>query len=633
VAETSGRWVLATIVNAYHRTAAKIEMQDPSKKSSKTSGGGPGAPLEQIMTGNQGSSERMLSKSRKQPAVGYAIAMRRANSGIVAAAIISCIVNLLTFSGPLYVIQIYDRVLSGRSAETLFGLLVIIIALHAFSNVVQLLGRRALSAISNRLEADLEPLAFSVYGAATQAADTEPKVDAIKALDEVRGFVVSRSGLSVLFDAPWAIIYILFLGLFHVSMGILALICSLAAAAISWRIAILQTDMTAIASGGVRRKLLSPGDFNNGLVAAKGMTEVLKARWLLLRQRNRSSMWTSEGAIRAYQTAGNFVTACSASGMMALAAYLTIRGSTTAGVIMASGVLLRPTLRIAQGLPGAILSQRRCRRAKQALKHWLKKRQTPSRNVTGRGELNRLVVKDLGVHGSLEANSRTLQEVSFSITGGTVLCIRGDSGAGKSALCKALAGVVPLDGGSILLNGIPIGLINSPLKSKCVGYLSENAELVKASIAENISSTKSLTSYDEVRSAAKRFHADEQILALANGYDTIIDDATPNIPRGLRQRIALAGAFFADPLVLILDHPMAYCDERCRLAITEEVRRLRAKSGLITIVAYTTEEAGLADTFLTLEHGRIVQSQPNAIEAVSLPAPKIAIVKDGIGAI
>ena len=559
--------------------------------------------------------------AKKPAASSYAATVRRMNSGLVAAAVISCITNLLTFSSPIFVIEIYDRVLSGRSAETLVGLLIIIVVLHAFSNLIQALGRRALSALGDSVESDLEASAFLAFHTASLQANANVRLDPLKALEELRRFASMRSGISGLFDAPWCLIYIAFLGLLHPSMGVLGLVCCIAVAAISWRVAVLQLRLTQGQASAARRWLLGPVDHTSGLIGARGMTDLFKRRWLVRRKSNRTAMRTDENIIRVYQTTANFLLACAASGMMALAAYLTIRQLTTAGAILTSSVLLRPTLKIAQAAPIAFLSLRRVRLAKQALKHWIGQPQKQLRFAIDQENINCLVVKGVSVCAPGD-KKRLLGEVSFSVKAGTVLCITGDSGSGKSALCNVICGVWPQDGGEILINGLPVSMINSSFRSNCVGYLSESGELLKASIAENISRTKSPPDYDAVRSASQRFQADEHILALEDGYDTIVDEMRVKLSRGLRQRIGLSGAFFADPSILVLDHPMAYCDERCRQVIVDEVLKLRTKSRIVIIVAYTAEELALGDAFLSLKQGRVASFKPSVTETTSVVAPE-----------
>lgn len=568
--------------------------------------------------------------SKAEPAEVLTAIMRRANSGLIAVAIISCVVNLLSFTGPIYVVQIYDRVLSGRSSETLVGLLIIVTILNGFSSVFELLERRALAALGGAVEHNLEELAFSAHSAISQQGipiGAAPRQDPMRALDQIRWFITSRSGIAGLFDAPWCLAFVLVLGLLHLWMGVLALVSSVTVAALSWRMVSCQNKIDSAATIA-KRTTSNHSDYSGGLISAKGLSEVFKKQWLRMRARGRGATWIADDAMRVHQALAGFVSACSTTGMMGLAAYLTVRQETTAGAILMSSVMLRPTLRIAQGIPPALIALRRSRLAKEALRQYFEQPSNSFSILPNIAASTLLRVTNLSVEASV-GSQRILDNVSFAVSAGTVVCIRGHSGAGKSTLCRVIAGASRQSQGKVCLNDLPMDRIKSSVRQAFVGYLPENAELVRTSLAANISRAKPSPSQEEIRAVARKFDVDSYILSLPRGYSTIVGDDPLPLSRGLQQKIALAAAFYGDPRVLVLDHPLAYCDEHSRRAVCDEVQRLRGNSGIIIIAAYTDEELAMADIVLTLGQGRIINTKSDQSDQdLIMHEPRLAVVRD-----
>ncbi|ODA66712.1 Type I secretion system ATP-binding protein PrsD [Methyloligella halotolerans] len=432
----------------------------------------------------------------------------------------------------------------------------------------------------------------------------------IRDLDQIRSFL-SGGGPTALFDLPWIPVYLGLCFLFHPLIGIAAL----AGGAILLVITLLAEYLSRAPSAAAaelaasRNGLLEATRRNAEAVHAMGMAERLNARW------SEVNAGYLEHQRRAYDVAGGLSTLSRAlrlliqSVILGLGAYLVIKGQASAGVIIASSIL------VSRALAPVELAVANWRGFVGARQSWKSLREMLAR-IPAAGtplELPR-PEESLSVAGVATAPPASprivVRDVSFDLKAGDALGIIGPSGAGKSSLARTLVGVWPLLRGRVSLDGAALEHWSSQSLGAHIGYLPQNVELFDGTVAENISRFDPEAGSDAILKAAKAAGVHELILSLPAGYDTIIGEAGEALSAGQRQRVALARALYGDPFLVVLDEPNANLDEVGDEALTSAIASVRERGGIAVVVAHRPSALAAANLILVLVEGRIERFGP-----------------------
>ena len=532
-------------------------------------------------------------------------ALAQCRTAFVGVAAMSGLVNVLYLTGSFFMLEVYDRVIPSRSVPTLVGLCVLALVLYAFQGALETLRARVLARVGAALDEALSGRVFDiVVRAPLKGAAPGDGLLPLRDLDALRAFL-GGAGPSAFFDLPWMPIYLAICFLFHPLIGVAALVGAAVLATLG-----LLTDratrqhIQGATSHGLRRNgLAEAGRRNAEVLAAMGMQARFATRWGLA---NGDYMQAQQ---RASDIAGGFGAVSKVfrmalqSGVLALGAYLVINGQASAGIIIASSIL------VARALAPAELAIANWKGFVQARQSWARLSDLFARMPEAPrphalpAPARSLQVESLGV--APPGSPRfVVQDVSLSLKAGQGLGIIGPSASGKSSLVRALVGVWPAQRGKVRLDGAALDQWSADDLGPHIGFLPQEIELFAGTIAENIARFDPAATAEAVIAAARAGGVHELILRLSEGYDTRIGDGGAGLSAGQRQRVGLARALYGDPFLVILDEPNANLDTEGENALTGAILGVRRRGGICVVIAHRPSALAAVDLILMMAEGR-----------------------------
>ena len=549
------------------------------------------------------SERRQQDRRRGRRSAELDDATAQIRSTFVLLGVFSLAINILMLASPIYMLQVYDRVLTTGRVETL--VLVTIItgaALFVFGMLDALRGVIA-ARIGGWLNERLSPLLIA-GGVRARLIGDQAGAQPLRDLSQVQGFLSSQ-GLSALFDAPWSPVFLALIWLLHPMLGLFAT-GSVAALVLLGLINEFATRRSVQSATTSQLLALQQADMtirNAEVVRAMGMLPNLLERW---RDTNDTSL---DDTLRGTQrTAGilgftKFVRYFVQSATLGLGAYLVIRGEATGGAMIASSILLGRALGPIEMVMGSWRNLSMTRLAYQRIKARLEG--VPPEPLRTRmpepyGYIS--VEKVSYVVPGLKAP--VLSNVSFRLNPGEALAVIGPSASGKSTLCRIMAGVLAPSEGIVRFDGTDLQHWNNEQLGEALGYLPQDVELFAGAIRDNIARMGTAAD-EEIVGAARIAHAHELIQQLPQGYETPVGDLGIRLSGGQRQRIGLARAVFGLPRVIILDEPNANLDQAGENALAATVQELKAAGCALMIVGHRPSTLAQVDKVLVLKDGRV----------------------------
>lgn len=542
----------------------------------------------------------------------FKIATRHLRSTFLGVGLFSAAVNLLMLTGPLFMLQIYDRVLSSRSVPTLVALVVLVGVLYAFMAIFDFIRVRLLSRAAHRFDLELMPLAQKTWiyqGPAADRLSSRPEQD----LSVVRQFVGSNGPVALL-DLPWVPLYLALIFMLHQWLGLLAL----AGAVIVISLALINEFATR---GSIREG--AGHEFSASLIGqqvhdhseplvAMGMAERMTQRWGEIRRlamgHAQKAASTSE-MISAFSRAFRLLLQ---SAILALGAYLAIHQQISAGAIVAASIIAGRALSPVDQAIGQWKGFVRARLAFSRLKKAIgdigtSEPRTQLPNPEGTVDVSALIklTPDVEQTGS-NGRPPILQDINFKLNPGDGLGVIGPSTAGKSSLARLLTGIWLPDRGTVTLDGAGFGLWDQEALGRHIGYLPQDVSLINGTIRQNISRFDPSAEDDDIIAAAQLAGVHEMVLALPEGYDTAIGQGNTMLSGGQAQRIALAQAVYRQPALVVLDEPNSNMDSEGDAALSDCIRALREAGSTVIVMAHRPSAIASVNKILMLNGGRQV---------------------------
>jgi ATP-binding cassette subfamily C protein len=525
-------------------------------------------------------------------------------------AVFSAFVNLLMLTGPLYMLQVYDRVLGSRSEATLIALSILVLFLYGMMGILDYVRGRIMGRVAARFQAALD---LRVFDAVMRRSTAEPDALAqtgLRDLEAVQRLMASPVLLAA-FDIPWTPFFIVAIFVFHPWLGYLALAGGLVlvvvtlvnqavtrAPALKSNAAVLQAEQTA-------EQIRAEAE----MVQALGMRGDAFRRWMAARGA------ALRGQIATADLTGTFTTVTKTlrlllqSAMLGLGAYLVLQNQLTPGAMIAGSILMGRALAPVELAIGQWPLVTRARKGWQSLAQLLSETpEEPPRTALPRPAA-RLEVQQLTVVAPGEQQA-ALRLVSFALAPGQALGVIGPSGSGKSTLARALTGIWRPAGGKIRLDGAALDQYGPDVLGQHIGYLPQRVTLFDGTIAENIARLSSAPDAEKVVAAAQKADAHEMILKLPAGYDTRVSAAGGRLSGGQMQRIGLARALYGDPVILVLDEPNSNLDNEGSEAVNSAIRGFKAAGKSVLIMAHRPAAIRECDLLLMLENGSRVAFGP-----------------------
>lgn len=518
-------------------------------------------------------------------------------------ALFSAVVNILMLTGSFYMLQVYDRVLPSRSVPTLLALTLIAAAAFILLGLFDWLRQRILGRIGVVLDRQLnQPVLYAILGARVRGLEGGTQLS--RDLDSVRGFL-SGLGPAFFFDLPWIPLYAGLCFILHPLLG-----WTLIAGALILLFLALLTELMSrgpalvvAQTGNQRARLLEVSKRNAEAVTALGMGHRVGVLFGRFNDRH------IEGALRASDittgigTISKTVRFMLQSAMLGMGAWLVMQDQASPGVMIASSVLSSRALAPVEAVIGNWRPFIAARQSWQRLKMALSvprvdpqvSPERPTRQVVVEGAF-------VGVPGSALP---TLRDISFTLQAGQGLAIIGPSGSGKSTLARALVGVWPLLRGEFRLDAATLDQWREDERGALIGYMPQDVQLFDGTIADNIARFDPEISEDAVRAAAQAAGAYDMVLALPQGFETMVGEDGSLLSGGQRQRIALARALYKDPFLVVLDEPNASLDAEGDGALTRAIAGIRSRGGIVVVIAHRPSALAGIDQVLVLADGQM----------------------------
>lgn len=553
-------------------------------------------------------------------------ALKRARSGVLYAALLGSFISALHLILPLYMLQVYDRVVPGRSLDTLIVLTLLAVAGLSFLGLLEYIRARVFMIVGERLARQLGAPVLQAAVAQSLRSQSAVATDAMRDVHELRQFVTGGP-VALPFDALVSPLFLLLLFVLHPTYGVVGVVAIAILISLSIAMEYVARRPQASANDAAVRSHVEVGAAirNAEIIEALGMRAAIASRWRQGQDRALMLVGAGNTAAKAISALARSLRMMVQIAMLATGATLLISHQVSAGSMMAAtimlGRLLQPFDQLIQGWRQWCLAFGAFTRLQHLLAgHVSDRLEVPAVAAEGTVVIERLSFVPPG------SDQALLKGISFSLTPGEVLGIIGPSGAGKSTLARLLVGVWKPSAGGIYLDGHDVYAWERTSFGRAVGYLPQNAALLEGTVRDNISRLADAELADVI-TAAKAAGVHEMIGRLPRGYETVIGEGAFVLSGGQRQRIALARALFGGPRLLVLDEPNSSMDAEGEQALLLAIEQARRNGTTVVIVAQRTSVVATADRLLVLREGRIERIGPRREVAkdYAAPAPRRSI--------
>ncbi|MEQ9606182.1 MAG: type I secretion system permease/ATPase, partial [Kiloniellaceae bacterium] len=544
-------------------------------------------------------------------------------SAFTSIGLFSFFINLLMLTGPLYMMQVYDRVLTSGSTHTLAMLTVVAVGMILTSALLELVRSRIFVRIGSRLDRRLNTRLFQglLRQRLRQAegAETQPLRD----LESLRGFLTGN-GLISFFDAPWTPLFLVIIFVLHPLLGLVALSGAVVlfvlavVSELATRGPLREASRDSSAAHGFTENTLR----NAEVIEAMGMLPGLQQRWL---QRHQSALAAQAKASDrgGLLTAGaKFVRPVLQVAILGTGAYLALQQEISPGVMIAASIIMGRALAPVEGAIGNWRGFILARGANSRLRTFFERDEAPAPAMPlprpkGTVSVERLVAAPPGLA------KPVLKGISFALGAGESLGVIGPSAAGKSTLARLLVGVWSPATGNVRLDGADVSEWNHVELGPSLGYLPQDVELFDGTVAENIARFAEPDPQAIVR-AAQRAGVHEMVLRLPEGYDSRIGTGGMALSGGQRQRLGLARALYGEPALIVLDEPNANLDGEGEEALRRAVLDLKRLGTTVVVIAHRPSVLAGLDKLLVLRDGLIEHFGPTeeVLPKVTKAVPK-----------
>lgn len=520
------------------------------------------------------------------------------------AAFFSCFVNILMLTPPMYMLQLYDRVVTSRSLSTLFFLTLIVVVLFVMMGIFEVLRSRILIVFATQLD---KTLSERVYDAIFKLSSRHPGRVSSQAMSDLNAIkqYMSTNGIFAFLDAPWLPIYILILFLFHPAYGWFAL----ASAIMLFGIALLNENATknglkkSNESNRAAMRLIDMNLRNTEVINAMGMNEALKKNWKERHKTFLDSHALSSAEAGLFSNISKTMRVMSQSLMLGLGAYLVVMMEVTPGMMIAGSIIMGRALAPLDLLIASWKQYKNTRESYERLDKFLadfpvERDKLSLPHPQGAIACEAVTLVPPG------AKAPSLMGVSLELKAGDMCALIGPSAAGKSSLARAVLGIWPLAHGVVRIDGADINQYYSDALGQHVGYVPQDVELFEGTVAENIARFGEIDS-EAIVEAAMKANVHEMILRLPDGYDTKLGAGGMSLSGGQRQRVALARALYKNPKIIVLDEPNASLDEEGEKALYSSLLEIKGKATII-LITHKLNVLQAVDKIAVLQAGKLV---------------------------
>jgi ATP-binding cassette subfamily C exporter for protease/lipase len=537
-------------------------------------------------------------------------------------AVFSFFINFMMLTPSIYMLQVYDRVLASRNETTLLMLSLLIVGLYAMMSLLEAMRSFVLVRVGARLDLNLNARVFTAaYERSLIKAGSNP-AQALHDLTTVRQ-ALTGTGLFALMDAPWMPIYLVVIFIFSVPLGVFALAGALILiilAVINERIS--HPPLEAAQKLSMQASTMASNHLRNAeVIEAMGMLPQIRKRWFDVHHQFLQQQAYASDRAGLMSGLTKFVRIAMQSLVLGFGALLTIEGKVTAGMMIASSILVGRALAPVELLIGNWKQLVSAKAAYDRLQELLsvhpeRKSGMPLPPPLGDVSLYAVAAVAPGTQQLI------LNNINLAIKAGEVVAIIGPSASGKSSLARLLVGVWGAARGTVRLDGADLYQWNKDDLGPYIGYLPQDIELFAGTVAENIARFGEIEP-DKVIKAARLAGMHELILQFPKGYDTPLADAGSSLSGGQRQRLGLARALYGDPSFIVLDEPNSNLDDVGEKALVEAVKELKARGKTVVLITHRLNFLMVVDKILVMNEGTVKLYGPRdqVLAALAPPPP------------
>ncbi|GGH17204.1 type I secretion protein [Alsobacter metallidurans] len=551
--------------------------------------------------------------------------LRRCIRAFAGAGVMSCMINILYLTGSFFMLEVYDRVVPSRSVPTLIGLCVLAAFLYGFQGLLEVLRSRVLVRVGTFVDQSLSRRIYDIIVSAPPGKNSAEAMQGARDLEQVRTFLVGP-GPSAFFDLPWLPFYLGICFIFHPMIGLTAVFGALILVGVTVATDIFsRRPMAALTVDAMdRRNILEASRRNAEVVQAMGMGPRLGDLWDRSNEKYLTSQRTLADVSGGLGSISKVLRMMLQSAVLAVGAYLVVQQLASGGVIIAASILtaraLAPVDLVIANWKGFLNARQSWARLRELL------RQNPARAMplTLPAPVGTVDVANVTV---VPPNARrpVVSSATFSLKAGQGLGVIGPSASGKSSLARAIVGVWPAVAGSIRLDGAELDQFSPEQRGSHIGYVPQDVELFSGTIAQNIARFDPKATSEAIISASRIAGVHDLILRLPEGYSTQIGEGGAALSGGQRQRIALARALYGDPFLVVLDEPNSNLDADGERALTNAIASVRARGGIVIVVAHRPSALASVDQVLVIRDGVIQAIGPRDAVLRELASPQPAV--------
>lgn len=541
---------------------------------------------------------------QRRPHLDELAEFRRRNAWILWSVLLfSMFVNVLMMTGPLYMLQVYERVLGSGSEETLLALSILVVFLFAMMGILDFARARLAARYGARLQEAFDARVFRA--AMARAQRTGQAQTALGDLASVQRLTSSPVFMAI-FDLPFTPLFILAIFTFHAWLGWMAVGGAILLIIVTFlnraRTALPLTE--AAETSRMADRMAGEMQSEAEIIRSLGMQGAAFNRWHRQREQALDLSMRAADRVGGYSTLSKSLRMFLQSAILGLAAYLVLQGDLRAGAMIAGSILM------GRALAPIDLAIGQWSMISEALRGWGRLRTLLKDEVEEPERLSlprpaaALEVAGLTVAPPGESKP-SLRGVSFRLEPGEAIGVIGPSGSGKSTLARAVTGVWPPGGGSIRLDRATLDQYDPDTLGKLIGYLPQSVTLFDGTVAENIARLDPAPDGAAVTAAATAAAADTMIRALPDGYDTQVSGLGPRLSGGQIQRVGLARALYGDPVLLVLDEPNSALDHEGSEALNRAVEGMKKRGLGVLIMAHRPNAIQQCDKLLVLKDGMV----------------------------
>jgi ATP-binding cassette subfamily C protein len=557
-----------------------------------------------------------------EPTVSVKAGLIRLLPAFTTVAIFSFFINLLMFVSPLYMLQIYDRVITSRNVTTLIGLTVLAGALILVYALLENFRSRVFVRVGARFDKMLANRVFDSVHQGRMMRGGNMYFQCLRDLDTVREFFTG-SGLIALCDAPWFPVFVFASFLLHPWFGYIALIGSV----VTLLLTLLNEKLTkaqlneASKAANTANTAASSMFRNSDVIQAMGMLSAVRGLWGVNHAQMINAQAIASDRAGLVLASTKFFRMFLQSVILGVGAYLAIQRETSPGTMIAASIIIGRALQPIELAVGSWKGFVAVRSAYARLSDLFQVVGLPPKRMDLPKPTGAVHVQDLYA-AAPGAKNFVLQGVSFALAPGELLGIIGPSAAGKSSLARVLMGIWPVMRGAVRLDGNDLHHWDPQKLGQHIGYLPQDVELFSGSIAENIARFQKIDS-EAILKAATLAGCHSMIQQMPDGYNTQIGDGGQSLSGGQRQRIGLARALYGTPSLVVLDEPNASLDSAGEEALLEALKAMRAEGVTLIIITHKINALAVADRILVLADGQVKSFGPRDEVLGKLVAPRV----------